>query len=75
MMIREAETQKETKAVFESTALSNNAPIVFADKNISVIEKEVQAHHTIYYVKGRSHNFNHLAVNLMGGYQQKNITP
>jgi len=32
------------------------------------------AHHTIYYVKGRNHNFNHLAVNLIGGYQQKNIT-
>jgi len=68
------ETQKATKTVFETTAQKNNAPIVFADKNISVIEKEVQAHHTIYYVKGRSHNFNHLAVNLLGGYQQKNIT-
>jgi len=68
------ETQKATKAVFETTAQKNNAPIVFADKNISVIEKEVQAHHTIYYVKGRNHNFNHLAVNLIGGYQQKNIT-
>ena len=68
------ETQKVTKAVFEATALKHNAPITFADKNTSVIEKEIQAHHTIYYVKGRSHNFNHLAVNLMGGYQQKNIT-
>ncbi len=68
------ETQKETKLVFEARANKQNAPITFADKNISVIEKEIQAHHTIYYVKGRSHNFNHLAVNLMGGYQQKNIT-
>ncbi len=68
------ETQKATKAIFESTAIQQNVPITFADKNISVIEKEVQAHHTIYYIKGRSHNFNHLAVNLMGGYQKKNIT-
>ncbi len=68
------ETQKETTAIFEASAQKNKASIVFADKNISLIEKEIQAHHTIYYVKGRSHNFNHLAVNLMGGYQQKNIT-
>ncbi|MFK7981070.1 MAG: folylpolyglutamate synthase/dihydrofolate synthase family protein [Saprospiraceae bacterium] len=68
------ETQKATKAVFETTAQKNNAPITFADKNISVIEKAIQAHHTVYYVKGRPHNFNHLAVNLMGNYQQKNIT-
>ena len=68
------ETQKATKTVFETTAQKNNSPIAFADKNISVIEKTIQAHHTVYYVKGRSHNFNHLEVNLMGGYQQKNIT-
>lgn len=68
------ETQKATKTVFETTAKKNNAPIIFADKNISLIEKEIQAQHTVYYVKGSNHNFNHLAVNLMGGYQQKNIT-
>lgn len=68
------ETQKITKDVFEATAKEKQAPITFADKNVSVIEKEIEVHHTIYYVKGRNHNFNHLTVNLMGGYQQKNIT-
>ncbi len=67
------ETQKATKAVFENTAKAKKSPIVFADKNISVVEREVKAHHTKYYVKGRVYNFNNLSVNLMGNYQQKNI--
>ena len=67
------ETQKETKAVFVEKAKKQNAPIVFADRNIQVIEKDQQAHHTLYYVKGRVFNFNNLSVNLMGTYQQKNI--
>jgi len=67
------ETQKATKAVFEDKAKAQKAPIVFADKNISVVEREVKAHHTQYYVKGRVYNFNNLSVNLMGNYQQKNI--
>lgn len=68
------ETQKETKGVFVKTAKENKAPIVFADRNISVVERDVKAHHTNYYVKGRVYNFNNLVVNLMGNYQQKNIT-
>ena len=68
------ETQKATKAVFEATALKNKAPIVFADKSISVTEKETQVHHTIYDVEGDRHAFKHLQVNLTGSYQQKNIT-
>lgn len=67
------ETQKATKAVFENKAKACKSPIVFADKNISVVERDVTAHHTQYYVKGRVYNFNNLSVNLMGNYQQKNI--
>jgi len=68
------ETQKETKEVFIKTAKERKATIVFADRNISVVERDTQAHHTNYYVKGRVYNFNNLVVNLIGNYQQKNIT-
>lgn len=67
------ETHKLTKPIFKEKAQICNAPIIFADKNISVVERTVQAHHTLYYVKGRVYNFNKLSVNLMGNYQQKNI--
>ena len=67
------ETQKLSKPVFDQKAKSCNAPIIYADKNISVVEREIKAHHTHYYVKGRVYNFNNLSVNLMGNYQQKNI--
>lgn len=67
------ETQKETKAVFIETAKKKNAPIVFADKNVMVVEKDNRAYHTLYFVKGRIFNFDNLIVNLMGSYQQKNI--
>ena len=67
------ETQKTTKAVFENKAKACKSTIVFADKNISMVERDVTAHHTKYYVKGRVYNFNNLSVNLMGNYQQKNI--
>ncbi|MEM6319321.1 MAG: folylpolyglutamate synthase/dihydrofolate synthase family protein [Bacteroidota bacterium] len=68
------ETQQATKAVFEAKAKVENAPIIFADKHITLVEKDVQPHHTVYFVKGRYFNFNHLKVNLLGQYQQKNIT-
>ena len=68
------ETHPLSQAIFVEKAKSQKASIIFADKNITLIEKDVLPYHTLYFVKGRVYNFKNLKVNLLGKYQQKNIT-
>lgn len=69
------ETHKETAPIFKQTAKKQNAPILFADKQLKIDRKKVLPNHQVFDItKGKKLIFKDLHLNLIGEYQQKNLT-
>ncbi len=69
------ETHKETAPVFKQTAEKRNAPILFADKQLKVDRKKILPNHQIFDIKkGKNLIFKDLELNLIGEYQQNNLS-
>ncbi len=68
------ETQEETKAVFEATAKRLQAPIVFADQQLSAQTIAASPTHTEYAIyRKKQVLYKSLQVNLSGEFQSRNL--
>ena len=69
------ETHSETKPVFNKKAAATNSNISFADKVLETDKKAILPNHQVFDIKkGKKLIFNDLHLNLIGDYQQKNLT-
>jgi len=69
------ETHEETAPVFNEKASQQNAPILFADQHLKVDRKKIHPNHQIFDIlKDKNLIINDLELNLIGDYQQKNLT-
>ncbi len=67
------ETLRNTKPVFESTAIEKNAPIYFADKAFAIKNVNLStANLTIHYTNEEEKDFS-ITTDLTGVYQAKNV--
>lgn len=69
------ETHSDTKPVFIKKAAATNSKISFADKVLKIEKKSVLSNHQVFDIeKGKELLFNGFHLNLIGDYQQKNLT-
>jgi dihydrofolate synthase/folylpolyglutamate synthase len=69
-----SQTQPETVAVFKEKAIAENAPIIFADQELDVLNPDVDFEARVFDVYKGDHVFlSNLEVSLLGSYQEKNL--